>query len=318
MVIVRITMGLGNQMFQYAAGLSLSKEKNTALKVDTSSYAGYKLRKYELNTFFEIDTPEASKEEVNAVWYNHPVIKFWNKILPNKKIRALGLPYDEKAVQRNLLALFDVFYPSHKRKTYVEPHYHYDKDFFSANDNLYLHGFWMSWKYFEKYDAEIRKAFTVRQELVKHLSSTTNYIESENSVSIHIRRTDYTTPEVIKLKGLLSLDFFRKGVDYIKQKTGKVTVFVFSDDIPWVKENFRLEGVKVIYVDNTVSNSAIEDFYLMMKCRHNVISNSTFSWWAAHLNNNENKIIVAPRQWYAVSRVNSKDVCPASWTLMDM
>ena len=317
MVIVKITMGLGNQMFQYAAGLSLSKEKGTILKVDTSSYQGYKLRKYELDTFFGITTPEASREEIQALWYNHPLIKTWNKILPGKKIRVLGLPYEERIIQRNLLAFFDFFYPPHKRTTYTEPHYYHDKNFFNANKKLYLHGYWMSWKYFHKYDEDIKKAFVVRKELVEHLSEITGYIQRENSVSIHIRRTDYTSPAVIKLKGILPLSFFKRGIDYIRQKTGEVTVFIFSDDIQWVKENFQLEGVAVVYIDNTISNSAIEDFYLMMKCRHNIISHSTFGWWAAYLNSNDKKIVVAPRKWYAVSRFKSIDICPPSWTLIE-
>ena len=101
MIVSRISMGLGNQMFQYAAGLALSLEKKTQFKVDVFSYEGYKLRKYELENFFEVATPHASKEEITQFKFNHPVIRIWNKIFSANKMRHLGLPYEEHGLKKN-------------------------------------------------------------------------------------------------------------------------------------------------------------------------------------------------------------------------
>ena len=318
MVVVRITMGLGNQMFQYAAGLSLSKEKGTILKVDTSSYQGYKLRKYELDTFFGITTPEASREEIQALWYNHPLIKTWNKILPGKKIRVLGLPYEERIIQRNLLAFFDFFYPPHKRTTYTEPHYYHDKNFFNANKKLYLHGYWMSWKYFHKHEQAVRKAYAIKRELVQHLDDLTNELQSTNSVSVHIRRTDYTDPLMQRLKGVIPFSYYKKAIEKIQQQNENISLYFFSDDIDWVKQNLQFSNVPVKYIDKSVTSAAIEDFYLMTQCRYNIIANSTFSWWAAYLNNNEHKLVIAPKKWYSDDApYDYKDVYPETWITMD-
>src|SRR5215471_13785240 len=153
-------MGLGNQMFQYAAGLALALEKGTQLKVDTSSYAGYALRKYELKNFFDIQAEKATEEESKQYRYNHPVKSAWNKLFPKEKLRTLGLPYEEKIIPRSLLAFHDSIVPAHTRKTYLEPHYHFDKNFFKAGSDVYLQGYWMSWRYFEKYNDEIKKIYT--------------------------------------------------------------------------------------------------------------------------------------------------------------
>ena len=313
MVISRLTGGLGNQMFQYAAAKALSLEKGTALKLDISTYGGYKLRKYELRDCFNIQTPLATTEEIKRYSYNHPVKRIWNKLFPSRKMRTLALPYEEPTLQRNLLAIHDFFLPPHKRKTYIEPHYYFDTNFYKAADDVYLQGYWMSWRYFEKYKTEIKKDFVVNRSLVAHLDNIVAKMQQQNSVSIHIRRTDYTTPEVIALKGQITLEFYKQAMKHIESTVKEPVYYMFSDDIYWVKENFPIENRKVCYVDNTISKSAIEDFYLMTQCKHNIITNSTFSWWAAWLNANPDKKIITPKKWYNNKVYNYKDVCPPSW-----
>ena len=318
MIISRITMGLGNQMFQYAAGLALSLEKNVELKLDVFSYNGYKLRKYELDNFFNINNRKATQEEIAKYDYNHPVKRGWNRIFPGRKMRTIGLPYEEPFLQRTLLSIHDLLLPSHQRKTYLEPHYHYDRNFFQAKDDVYLNGYWMSWKYFKKYDEVIRNAFSIKRELVSHLDDFVQAIRQVNSVSLHIRRTDYTDPEVVQLKGITPVQYYLDAVQYIQQKRDDIVIYAFSDDISWAKENLKPGGLKIHFVDHMVSNSAIEDFYLMTQCGDNIITNSTFSWWAAYLNGNENKIVVCPKKWYSKSsHYNYKDVYPTSWVTID-
>ncbi|MEP6847104.1 MAG: alpha-1,2-fucosyltransferase, partial [Panacibacter sp.] len=276
MIVVKISMGLGNQMFQYAAAKALSLEKSTTLKLDTSTYGGYKLRKYELAECFNINAPLAIPEEIARLNYRHPVKAVWSKLFPSRKMRTLALPYEEPAFRRNLLQLHDFFLPPHKRKTYIEPHYCYDHNFYKASDDVYLQGYWMSWRYFEKYETAIKKEFIVNRSLVAHLDNLVADMQKQNSTSIHIRRTDYTTQEVIALKGQTTIDFYKQAMAYIESDITDPVYYMFSDDITWVKENFPLQDRKVIYVDNTITNSAIEDFYLMTQCKHNIITNSTF------------------------------------------
>lgn len=307
-------MGLGNQLFQYAAALALSLEKNTALKVDVSSYEGYKLRKYELENCFGITTARATAEEIAAFRFDHPVKKIWNKLVPSKKMRMLGLPYEEAGLPRKVLVFYDTVSAPHKRKTYQEPHYHFDRKFFNATDHVYLQGYWMSWKYFQKYEEQVRNIFSVKKELVQHLHQLAAVMRSTNSVSVHIRRTDLTDPFVTKLKGVLTADYYEKAIAYLQEQYNDLSVYFFSDDMDWVKENFDLNKAKITYIDKTITSTGIEDFYLMTQCRNNIIANSTFSWWAAYLNSNPNKIVIAPKKWYSDNaHYDYKDVYPNEW-----
>ena len=317
MIVARIIMGLGNQMFQYAAARALSLEKSTPLKVDIRSYEGYDLRKYELEKFFELQTEKATAEEADSFYYPHPVKKTWNKIFPKNKIREYSLPFDERGIKRFLLMSYDKFYPPYKRSTYIEPHYHYDENFFSTSPNVYLQGFWMSWRYFNKYEAAIRKDFTFRQNVVEHLQSFASKLRNENSVSLHIRRTDLTSAHVLKLKGLLPASYYEKGIRLLQSKFPDAVFYVFSDDINWVRENIHAQNAPLHFIDKAVASSAFDDFYLLSQCRHNIIANSTFSWWAAYLNSNPGKIVIAPKKWYIHPSVNCKDVFPAEWIVMD-
>lgn len=318
MIIARITMGLGNQMFQYAAALALSLEKNVPLKVDTSSYAGYKLRQYELDTCFTIDTAKATETECSEYVFHHPVKRIWNKIIPGKKIRTLGLAYEETFIKRNLLAAYNFFSPPHKLLNYQEPHYHFDKHFFDTSENVYLHGYWMSWKYFQKYEQEVRNAFTIRKELIQHLETMAEKMQQNNSVAIHIRRTDFTDNKIQYLKTIIPVAYYVKAIALLKEKYNNISLYFFSDDIDWVKQNVHIENLPVYYIDKAFTSSAIEDFYLMTQCRHNIIANSTFSWWAAYLNAHQGKTVIAPKKWYShASHYNYKDVYPLSWMLID-
>ncbi|QEC69069.1 alpha-1,2-fucosyltransferase [Panacibacter ginsenosidivorans] len=317
MIIVRISMGLGNQLFQYAAGKALSLEKNVPLKVDIASYGGYKLRNYELEKSFDINTPVATPTEIQHYYYPHPVKRVWNNLFPSRKMRVLGLRYDEPPLQKKLLQAHDLLLPPHKRTTYIEPHLNFDAHFFKANDDIYLQGYWMSWRYFEKYDETIRKIFTIHKPVVAHLENIVDDIHAQNSVSIHIRRTDYTSAAVIALKGQTTMGFYKNAIDIIEAKINNPVYYMFSDDIEWVKENFPMQDRMVHYIDNSISNSAIEDFYLMQQCRHNIITHSTFGWWAAYLNPNKEKMIIAPKKWFIKKSHNDKDICPPSWITIE-
>lgn len=316
MVVSKIFMGLGNQMFQYAAGRSLSLYKRVPHKLDISSYEGYPLRKFELDSFFTINPQKVTKQEITKYQITQPVKSVWNKLFPAHKIRFYGLPYEERGINRTIVQLNERFSPAYKKRTYLEPDYHFSTYFFKTPDDVFLIGYFMSWRYFEKFDKEIREDFTVRRDLVSHLSDIETEIRNNNSVSIHIRRSDFTSEKNALLHGVIPTTFYKKAIQEISSRTPSPHFYVFSDDISWVKENLQTE-FPLTFISNEVTKTAIEDFYLMTVCNHNIIANSTFSWWAAYLNSNPGKIVIAPEKWYNVSPYNYKDVYPLSWTVLN-
>jgi hypothetical protein len=179
-------------------------------------------------------------------------------------------------------------------------------------DNSYLSGLWQTEKYFKDCEEIIRTEFTFKQPLNKKNSELSETIRRKNSVSIHIRRGDYIyNSEEYKIHGLCSIDYYKKAVECIANKAGELTLFIFSDDIEWVKNNLKFD-FPIIFVDNNVDDIH-EDLRLMSLCKHNIIANSTFSWWGAWLNNNKEKIVIAPKKWFNEFEADTKDIYPDSW-----
>lgn len=303
-------MGLGNQMFQYAAGRSLSLALNEPLKLNTLSYERYKLRKFELQDFFEIEPQIATAEEIATFQLSHPVRRAWNKVFPQKKLRSL--PHEEGRMARLAYNLFYIFSPPHKRSVYEERDFSFDKNFFKAQPHVFLKGYWMSYKYFLGYEDVIKRDFTIRKELVTHLDGLVAEMESCNSIAVHIRCTDRKDPANLILYGEIPASYFAAGVDHIRQKKGDPHLYIFSDDAEMAKK-YVPAGFNCTYVSNTITKSAIEDLHLMTRCKNIVMTNSTFSWWAAYLNKHTDKIVITPARWYNKSHYNYSDVYYPGW-----
>ena len=204
------------------------------------------------------------------------------------------------------------FLPSYKRKIYKEVSFNYDQYFLESRNNIYLKGYRQSEKYFESITNEIKKIFSIKEELIKDVSNVALLIQSENSISIHIRRGDYTNAAMLEYHGVQDIEYYNQAISFIKEKIANPKFYVFSDNINWVQENLNLnEEAHLITVDE--SPTSITDFYLMRCCKHNIIANSTFSWWAAYLNPNPDKIIIAPKRWFNKANFNTKDLIPSPW-----
>lgn len=283
MVIVKIFGGLGNQMFQYAIGRSLAIQNGTVLKLDLSAYKyfnAYIPRKFGLNVF-QINVEEASEDECNK-FKKGKVMTFLERIKP--------------------------FY---RRSTLREPYYNFSADVFKAKGEVCLDGYWQSEKYFSKFIEVIRNDFTLKPGFSQFDENLVKKIDGTNSVSVHVRRGDYVENETVnKIHGLCDPGYYLRALEVIKEKTGPITVFVFSDDIEWVKNNIKFD-VQTEYV----SRNGLEDYeemILMSKCKHNVVANSSFSWWGAWLNRNANKIVIAPKVWFRDGK-NTDDLIPENW-----
>jgi hypothetical protein len=269
MVIAKIYGGLGNQMFQYAMARSLAIEKKKKIVLDISRFDNYKLHKYSLQHF-----------NIKAKFYKEP-----NRYL--KKIQNF---------------LF-------KKATYTEINFGFDNRVFKLRgDYIFLDGYFQSEKYFSKYKDEIRRDFEIKSKLKFETQDIINYINTVNSVSLHIRRGDY----VNNPKHYIDTEsYYQKAVEIIESKVKNPVFFIFSDDMDWVKSNLSLK-YETVFVDFNDALSNFEDLKLMSTCQHNIITNSSFSWWGAWLNKNENKIVIAPKKWFN-DDTNSNDIIPDSW-----
>ena len=290
MIIVKLMGGLGNQLFQYAAGRSLAHAKQTELFIDPTFYdnqsGNIEKRNYSLEAF-NIKPAFATKAELN-------------------KFDKPGL----------FLKVSDKLRPYYKKRYYFEQHFHFDTNFFQSASSSVLVGFWQSEKYFHQISDVIRKDFTLTGELSAKTKELQQVIANSNSVSIHIRRGDYVkNPETLRNHGVCEIDYYEAAMKLIAENVSNPDYFVFSDDIAWVKENLTVNR-PVTFVNHNDGNHAYEDMYLMSQCKHNIIANSTFSWWAAWLNNNANKIVIAPKKWFNEFNGNTKDLFPAGWMVI--
>ena len=274
--------GLGNQMFQYAAGKALALHLNTDLKLDDSYLKKDPGGKY-TQRHFDLDGFKMSERLIS----NFEFFK-----LDSKFTRGIRRIFKLKS---NLLN---------------ENGQNYNADFFNSTDNVIVNGYWQSEKYFLKYEEQIRKDLTIKEELLKGTEEWLAKISKVNSVSIHVRRGDYISHKHANyFHGVCSIDYYKEAVNLIARSNSDIELFVFSDDIEWCKQNLKFE-YPIFYVE---TKSAYKDLYLMQNCKHNIIANSSFSWWGAWLNRNNAKIVVAPKNWFANDSINTSDLYPEKW-----
>jgi hypothetical protein len=188
---------------------------------------------------------------------------------------------------------------------------------FKYTGNVYLHGFWQSEKYFKNIEGIIRSEFSLKDSLSqKTLEVSKKITTKQNTVSLHIRRGDYVTDiKTHNFLGLCSPDYYKKCVSHLGDALGNLNIFVFSDDPVWARENLIFDH-HLDFVDHNDIKHAYEDMYLMSLCEHNIIANSSFSWWGAWLNNNKNKKVFAPRKWIVNTNHTDLDVVPEDWSLI--
>jgi hypothetical protein len=283
MIIVKLQGGLGNQMFQYAAGKTLSAKYYVPLFLDHSflernrqSDGHFIARKYELNVF-NISSNRLSNDVVDQYFESGS----------DKKIYL----YKEQPVS-------------------------YDRGFKKIKPTVYLDGYWQSHRYFKDITEIIKLDFSFKKnELINKYSILINEILRGNSVSIHVRRGDYIpSAGTIKLYNMCTVEYYKKAVSILLKHYADAHFFVFSDDIKWAEENLKYDSTPIHFIHKS-NDADWLDMYLMSLCKHNIIANSTFSWWAAWLNANSNKIVVAPEKWFNVERAgfNLNNLCPKDW-----
>lgn len=195
-----------------------------------------------------------------------------------------------------------------------EKHFHFDPETFNHPDDVYLHGYWQSEKYFAGIAEIVHRELAVKVPLAGKNKEIAEQISSCSSVSVHVRRADYVPNTYSEqLFEPCSLDYYMHAGKHIANVAGKPHFFVFTDDKAWVRENFKLP-YPVTFVDHNGPEKNYEDMRLMSLCKHNIIANSSFSWWGAWLNQDPEKIVFAPKKWFTdKARSSPKDIVPETW-----
>ncbi len=292
MVITELTGGLGNQLFQYASSKALALHQNTELILDISSFYREELPELEVPRAFEMKSFKGVTEKTIAA----------KDYETNEKYKVFKTSRIEKLL------------PRHKRKIYKEPHFHYDKNFFKSRKDVLLKGVWQSEKYFAKYQSQLRDILQLKEETIINVKSKGAELQNQNSVSIHVRRGDYLRlPIILEWHGVLDVEHYNNAIKLLKSKRDQpLKLYYFSDDPEWVEANLCTIWPGEVISKNS-QNTGIEEFYLMSQCKHNIIANSSFSWWAAWLNNHPEKIVIAPKNWFGNAPNDTKDLIPESW-----
>ncbi len=291
MIISKLLGGLGNQMFQYAAGYALSRKLDLPYRIDITL-----LKKYNNHNGYQLDEIFDSKFEVANNLEIWKVLKLRSLSIINEPVEKVN-PY-----------VFNT-----KEKVFREYSHNFNYNINQICDTCYLSGYWQTTKYFENVKDEIRKIFTFKHEL-KELNKTHELeILQTNSICLHVRRGDYISNlSALKFHGICSLEYYKKAIQYIYEKVENPFFFIFSDDVEFIKNNFsELKNFKII--DNNQGRKSYIDLRLMALCKHHIIANSTFSWWGAWLAKKENQIVVTPKTWFEGSQEVMNDIYCDNW-----
>jgi hypothetical protein len=202
--------------------------------------------------------------------------------------------------------------PYYRRPLFMESRLNpYDPNILRTPKSVCLQGYWQSEKYFAEISTIIVREFALKDPPYQEDQKLAEKIQGTESVSIHFRRGDYTTQAGRALFVNLDMDYYLNSIRAITEKTENPHFFVFSDDPDWVEENFHVQYPMTI-VDHNRSR-AWEDLRLMSMCKHNIIANSSFSWWGAWLNRNPEKLVFAPSRWFSDASFDTRDLIPNDW-----
>lgn len=276
MKIVKLKGGLGNQMFEYAFGKVIQADAyEISFFYEQKFHPELTQRDYELD-FFKLQLDFIDTKEIK---------KLCKK---NKFLSFLGIKNHLPLIQENPISI-------------------YNPKLLQYNEGLF-DGYFQCAQYYENIRDKLLKDFVPNKKPNQLNEKMLKKIKTTNSISLHVRRGDY-----VKLQhyhGLCDIDYYKKAIEFIASKVSNPHFFLFSDDIPWVEENLKIDFPYTI-IDYNQGSDSPWDMWLMKNCYHNIIANSSFSWWGAWLNENPDKIVIAPQVWMANGR--KTDIIPINW-----
>jgi hypothetical protein len=294
MIVMRLKGGLGNQMFQYALGRVLSIKNNTKLAFNIEAYLDQTSRPFKGNMM-------ASRN------FDLDVFNIVGRIAKKNEIPFLYRMYGKGKIMLILDAVRRRIFKHKAQELYFEK---FNPKMLELGPNSYIDGFFQSPKYFAGFEDVIRKDFTLKNPLPEHIQKLSEEIQAINSVCIHVRRGDFVGN---KDHEVVTLEYYQKGIDYISKKVPIEKIYVFSDDIEWCKNNIT-SSFPAAFVDSEYAGVKGEaHMFLMSKCKHFVIANSSFAWWAVWLSSSKEKIVVAPKHWFTDTSIDTSDLTPEEW-----
>lgn len=286
MKIVKILGGLGNQMFQYALFLALrEKFPSERILIDLSNFRGYPLHNgFELDKIFPISYEIATWKEILRVAYPYSNYRLWQigkYLLPLRK--TMCIEKSDMSLDQTVLC--------------------------DAGDR-YFDGYWQHEEYFKNIKKTIYQTFQFPdpQETNKEVIEL---VDSQNSVSLHVRRGDYIDHPFFR--DICDINYYRHAIEFLEKNIRPQVYCIFSNDIEWCRSNIELllSGKRVIYVNWNRGKDSFIDMQIMSHCNHNIIANSSFSWWGAWLNRNVNKVVISPSKW--MNKQLALDPIPSDW-----
>lgn len=289
MVITKLLGGLGNQMFQYATGRSLALANGCELKLDASAFDRYVIHSgYALGTF-NIVAGIADPAEVG---------------------KLAGSTRKIPRMIRHKLGMLEKSY-------FREKSFDFDSTLLGCRAPVYIEGYWQSYKYFEGFADQIRSELAPGHPPQGENLTLALRIAQENSVSVHVRRGDYVSnPVASNLHGFVGLAYYEAALERISREIDSPQFFVFSDDLPWAREHLKFPG-GATFVDHNSGAAAYEDMRLMSLCKHHVMANSSFSWWAAWLGWAPGKKVFYPANWFSSKLHDVSSLNPPAWIRVD-
>lgn len=278
-LIVSFRSGLGNQMFQYALYKWLEHAGKNVF-ADLSDYIVLTDAAYSLEKVFDrIHVKKCNQTQKN-----------------NYEIRK---QYGDSAICYQEEGMIDGRMPIELEEL-------------AALDSGIVKGYFQTHRIAGEVRNELLADFIFNVDKNSELKNLAEKIKNDNSVSIHVRRTDYLENDANDwFGGICTEEYYRRAIDFIKNNNSDVNLIFFSDDIKWVKDNYVYENATYIDAEMFETYQDWYDMYLMSLCKHNIIANSTFSWWGAWLNQNPDKIVIAPQKWSNMDAF--KDICPEEW-----
>lgn len=291
MVTAILSGGLGNQMFQYAAAKALSARLDSPFQLDIYSFSRKTkstIRNYELH-IFDISAPVALTTKGKLVTKFYPLIQKYRGFF-----QRLGIFTDTYAI---------LYQPKSQ----------------DIKGNVLLYGYFQNEKYFKSIENELRRDFSFKAPLAGKNLDVCKRVQGTNSIAIHIRRGDYLTNQS-SISNFITLDkdYYERAIGHVLASFDNPEFYIFSEDFEWISENLNFKDYPVTFIDWNKGKDSYIDMQLMSLCKHNVIANSSFSWWGAWLNTNPDKIVIAPGIWFRSEEKNAllRDFYPEGWVMI--
>lgn len=292
MIVVKLDGGLGNQLFQYAAGKALATRHNAEL-------------------FFDITALEKCSRGVTPRSFELGFFSYVGKFINPDEFSYFSFSKYFPIIFRRLNGL----------SVYVEVGVGFSESFSSLPDNTFLAGYWQSPRYFADISAQLIFDLVPINALSQKSLAIAEEINLNNSVAIHVRRGDYVSlASAASFHGAMPLSYYMAAIARVRESVVDPMFFVFSDDQDWCRNNLKL-GNSTTFVDHNFGDDSWQDLVLMGHCRHNVIANSSFSWWGAWIADQrwapQQRVVIAPARWFSgKADINLNDRFPAHWEVL--